>query len=93
MSEDIDLEEIEIDQVGVMGPIHVFVGCMLVSLEIASCSQSLIEQGYCNLLPESNWPDVIVCCLFLFLERLWVTFWCSWMIWCVEVRRFESSSK
>ncbi len=36
MSEDIDLEEIEIDQVGVMGPIHVFVGCMLVSLEIAS---------------------------------------------------------
>ncbi len=48
-----------------MGPIHVFVGCMLVSLEIASCSQSLIEQGYCNLLSESNWPVVIVCCLFL----------------------------
>ncbi len=69
MSEDKDLEEIEIDQVGVMGPIHVFLGCMLVSLEMASCSQSLIEQGYCNLLLESNWPVVIVCCLFYFWKE------------------------
>jgi hypothetical protein len=45
VSEDIDLEEIEVDQVGVMGPIHVFVGCMFVSLEIACCSQSLIDRA------------------------------------------------